>query len=182
MHQNTKDQALFEYFLKKIIEWYKEKAEIKDELSHPNNLSKMTILKLYFFVCTLDKELFNNSTFYAMRFGPVCSELLDAINQESLGKYIIDANGLQVEPSKKTKRETQIDSSTRTLIDKCNKAIEKLKEINDRLVITPALDLAHLSHSWLCWRNAWGLAEIKKSRAEKMRFQDIEDESIKNYE
>ena len=182
MNQNTKDQVLFRYFLKKIVEWYKEKAEVKDELSHPNNLSKMTILKLYFFVCTLDKELFNNSTFYAMRFGPVCSELLDAINQKMLGEYIIDSNGLSINISANQEKTSSNDSTTTDLTSKCEIAIEKLKKINDRLVITPALDLAHLSHSWLCWRNAWGLAEIKKSRAEKMRFQDIEDESIKNYE
>ena len=186
MDEQQVSNLLFKYFVEKIVEWYKEVKGISEDIPVPNTLTKTTIIKLHFFVCTLSRELFNKHTFYAMQFGPVCGDLLDALNQNHSGNilgYIIDMDGLQMkQESKNPQEDSTIESND---LDKYkteyDQAIEGLKKINKELVVTNAFNLKQISHSWFGWRRAWEEAKLKGRGAVEMDFDDIEKDPIKNY-
>lgn len=187
MSQGQASNLLFKYFIKKIVEWYKEVKNINEDIPVPNTLTKTAIIKLHFFICTLDEELFKKHQFYAMQFGPVCGDLLNAMNQNSLGEYIIDMDGLQIDLERESLQQQSMtdnianEDSIQEYKERYDQAINKLKVFNKKLVVTNAFNLTQISHSWFCWRRAWDEAELEGWGATEMNYEDVKREPIKNY-
>lgn len=138
--------VLFEYFLKKLIDWYCDYygIELNEFNDHSfNNLSKLKVIKLHFFACSTSEEALNIfDDFHAMPYGHVESGVYNRLNELTFftignAKLTInDLNGLQ---------NVQIDS----VIDD---AVNNLKKINPSLISLDPFDLVELSHKWFSWR------------------------------
>lgn len=147
----------FEYLVIKLSDWYKE---LNKNISFENNdLNKLKILKLHFFVSAVNanekKEgllnIFDN--FYAMPYGHVESDVYSKINQfESMR---IDRSGLAFTKSLPINYFADIEE----IIPEIDQSISNLRSINNDLINYKALDLVNLSHTWYSWRLVFNYAK-----------------------
>lgn len=121
----------------------------------PNDLSKIKVLKLLFFVSAVDADsnndglldIFNN--YCALPYGPVESDIYDTLG--NLGYFNVDTVGIV--------QKKEIDFIA-TLDDRLriDSAVENLKRINPSLITLKPFDLVELSHKWSCWSIVYNFA------------------------
>ncbi|ERJ61346.1 hypothetical protein [Sphingobacterium paucimobilis] len=140
--------VLFEYFLKKLVEWYCDyyQLNITNFNDHPyNNLSKLKVIKLHFFACSTNSEaleIFDD--FHAMPYGHVESGIYNHLDNLRFcnvtnSKLIInDMNSF-----------LNFFPKNYEVIDAC---IERLRNINLSLISLEPFELVELSHKWFSWR------------------------------
>lgn len=153
----------FEFLCHQLYYWYYEGIKETNNIDqHSNDLSKLKVMKLLFFITAASSsesdvgllEIFNN--FYALPLGPVESDIynyLNACTNLSINRY-----GMTIsEPiSKSASNITEL---------KVIGAIDRLKEFNTGLVHYSAMELVDLSHRWSSWKVSYrkALEQGKKS-------------------
>ena len=163
----------FEYLVDKLSRWYSKNQHIPqaDVYQGNNDLSKLKLLKLHFFVCAINSksnsllEVFDN--FVAMPYGHVELDLYNAINNNELKAFRISSDSL----TKIGNIDFNINATVKIEIDK---AVNDLQSENQELITADALDLVDLSHNWFSWQSMFGLA-----RKENRYIQEIPQEIIK---
>lgn len=122
-----------------------------------SGLSKLKLMKLLFFVTTVEAEkwfLLDNvfDNFYAMPYGPVESDVYN--NLSSLRNYTISGNNLYVK--KGAEFTYRLDQTIKGTIDS---SIDKLKLINPAIFTMGAFELVELSHKADSWRIIFSQAQ-----------------------
>lgn len=154
--------STFSYISHELIRWYSEK-----NIPERNDLSKLKSIKLLFFICACSIneskqsslfDVFNE--FHAMPYGPVETDIYNAINNNNLSSIKIDTG------------KTTIQGSSPILPDKIKSDIDdallRLKNINYDMVFMRAFDLVEISHRWISWQIAFQTAKNKNGLKEKM--------------
>lgn len=161
----------FEYILSKLIIWYKE---IFPTVSHPElKFSKLKVLKLLFFVTTINSskrkrgllDIFNK--FYAMSYGPVESDIYNAILKDTTTIFNI---GDQYTTIKNGQNFERLNPNIKKEIDN---SIENLKKTNKNLICFDSYKLVDISHKWNSWINSMNIALALGKRSELMNVEDI---------
>lgn len=200
MSTNEKSKVLFEHFIDQMVSWYKEKHEMDDnDLSKmkiiksiesggkiikyldDNDLSKMKIIKFHFFVCTLSDLLLEKYQFLAMRYGPVCGDLLTAIDEDVFNKFTITSRCLIMKESEGSNTPINEDQESFKIKDAYNEAIRKLKQKNDDLIDYGTFDLVQTSHGWHSWQVAWEIAKDINREAYLIDPERIKDDPLGTY-
>lgn len=139
---------LFEYFLKKLVEWYCEYYQIgvTEFNNHPhNNLSKLKVIKLHFFACSTNSEaleIFDD--FHAMPYGHVESDIYNQL--DNLSFCTVTNSNLIINNVEGFKSST---SPNHSIIDV---SIIRLRDANSSLISLEPFELVELSHKWYSWR------------------------------
>ena len=156
MQQEIKVKA-FEYFVKQLISWYKEQNTAED--FENNDLSRLKVLKLHFFVSASKANeeedgllgVFNN--FWAMPYGHVESDIYKSL--EHLCCFKLSNEKLAILNQDLTHYFNDLDPEIKTEIEK---SFEVIKDKNKELINYLAVDLVELSHSWYSWKSMYKLA------------------------
>lgn len=176
MNTKTKKILLFEYLVYRLIEWYKDYASNQQSIN--NHFSRLTTLKLLFFVSTIkDAENENRDlldifdSFCAMQYGPVEIDIYTAIVNGETTLYTFGVHELV--------QTTQDYSIFDSLDLQCKRRIEKaillLKEKNPKIVSYPASLLIDISHKWDAWQDAMSIASMLGRRSENMSINSIRE-------
>ena len=176
MNTKTKKILLFEYLVYRLIEWYKDYASNQQNIN--NHFSRLTTLKLLFFVSTIkDAENKNRDlldifdSFCAMQYGPVEIDIYTAIVNGETTLYTFGVHELV--------QTTQDYSIFDSLDLQCKRRIEKaillLKEKNPKIVSYPASLLIDISHKWDAWQDAMSIASMLGRRSENMSINSIRE-------
>lgn len=148
---------LFEYFLKKIVEWYCKYYQISWEEfnSHSeNDLSKLKVIKLHFFSCsTTESALEIFDTFHAMPYGHVESDVYKKLDEL---QFCIITNRKLIIKNISSFKEYLPESYN--IIDD---SVEKLIKANPALITIDPFELVELSHRWFSWRYNFHNARLK---------------------
>jgi len=140
----------FKYFVKQL-------CILRKEIKFDAPFSRTQLLKLLFFVSAIKVngqdllDIFNS--FYAMQFGPVESDVLNAMN--SVG---IDVSHIQ------------LDETTMKRIDA---SISELNSISPSLFKKSASELVEITHKWSCWKDSFAFAEFIGKGSAKMSVELI---------
>lgn len=141
-----------------------------DSLSQRNNNSfdgftTLKLIKLLFLVVGVSSteqntgltEIFNN--FVAMPYGPVESDIYNAIQKNELNKYNITSSQCKIKNPNATIR---LDNNQKQTVDD---AIDLLLKKNPRILQCQPFELVDITHKWSCWRICydWALENCKKS-------------------
>lgn len=173
---------IFEYIIFKLVEWEKT---IQPNITHPEfSFGKLKALKLLFFVASVNAtrtehkllDIFNR--FYAMTYGPVESEVYNAIQYKETYYYDIKDRITILKSNSDIQIFDDLDNDIKSII---NRSVDNLKNINPKIVDLPAYKLVDITHKWPVWKNAMSIANILGRRSEIMEGQDI-IESEKFYE
>lgn len=157
----------FEYIVSLLIKWHQKQSNNKS--LYERSFSKLKVLKLLFFVATVDAsdenegllDIFDN--FYAMQHGPVESDIYDAITANETNKYrFIDRSIIDIDP--------QFDFSnlSPSIKNKLEKSLNSLTNKNENIILLSAFDLVDLSHKWNCWKISIETAHILNVGSIKM--------------
>ncbi|MGK6350373.1 hypothetical protein [Parapedobacter sp. DT-150] len=139
---------LFEYFLKRLMEWFCEyhNTSINEFNNHlSNDLSKLKVVKLHFFACSTSHEaleIFDD--FRAMPYGHVESEVYNALS--TLEHFDVTNFKLLIRPGSNL---NDIQHEQSFVMDEI---VNNLKTQNFDLISLPPFDLVELSHRWFSWR------------------------------
>lgn len=147
----------FEYFITQLIAWYKE--ENGQETFKHNDLSRLKVLKLHFFVCASranEKEdgllsIFDN--FWAMPYGHVESDIYK--NLESLFCFEINTQNLNIINDCNKEYFETLDNKIK---EEISQSFSTTKLKNKDLINYMAVDLVELSHTWYSWKAMYKLA------------------------
>ena len=175
----TKEEKInyFDYLITSIIKkCYRNSTSDSEEVviresCSKSNLSKLKLMKLLFFVTTLNvnewfllENVFNN--FYAMPYGPVESDVYDSFNK--LVNYELVGNQLMA------KRDARfIYKLERNILNIIDASIDELKGINPSIFNMGAFELVELSHKADSWRITFNEAQIIGSLSRKMPIEVI---------
>ena len=170
----NKDEAT-KYILQQLCEWYYTLNPSK-RVDDKNDLSVLKVLKLIFFLCTIEKDdkyllddPFNN--FFAMPLGPVETDVYDYLVRHT---EMIDFK----KTYSKNIKEPLLDQLDR---DKIDYYITELKKINYDLINKSAFYLVDLTHEWTCWIEKYKYAENHGKNSERMVLDDIKNAESKCY-
>lgn len=172
---NPKDKiSLFEYIVYRLVEWYKEVVS-NDQEKIDRHFSRLTTLKLLFFVSSIKDEQNDNKDlldtfdkFYAMQYGPVEADIYTAIVHSKTEKYALGTRKL--EERMPTMDFNKLDDA---LINDVDNAIDLLKKKNPQIISYNASRLINISHKWDAWKNAMAVANILGKGSEPMSIADI---------
>lgn len=151
---NTKVLA-FEFLLCRLLSW---KAELMRVPINQVRLSKTQALKLLFLASSIrlkdgDDLLDVFDKFYAMQFGPVESDVYNAITDRSLSFVSFDGESqLYVDDRSAEIRNQQLQS-------RIVESVEQLRIANPKLVLEQATSLVCITHKWRCWKQAYLTAQ-----------------------
>lgn len=171
MANNSEKTEVFEYILFKLLKWHKEINPSKD-----NDLSKLKVIKLHFFVSSVNSskntllKLFDN--FYAMPYGHVESEIYNNVN--NLNRFIISKSN--TETIKTGLFDNSFEDFDGIYKSEVDEAIELLKKNNPLLINYSALELVDLSHMYFSWQTMFNLARSRNKFSESIPSQLIKDE------
>ncbi len=162
---------MFEYISHKLIEWYTDENSGSDT----NDLSKLKVIKLHFFICAISSkpgnkgllEYFNN--FYAMPFGHVESDIYNEINE--LETVRLSRDGLTTVG---TIQDLGLSPNETQMIDQ---AILDLKEVNPAIINYKTFDLVDLSHIWESWKTMYSLAQDMHKASMPIPTEMIQEEN-----
>jgi|SRR5690606_8271442 len=161
--------SLFEYFLKRLVEWYCEhyaiaSSEFNDH--HRNDLSKLKIIKLHFFACSTNNDALDVfDAFHAMPYGHVESEVYNRLT--NLRYCQISSTKLGIID---LERFMSLQPDNSSMIDII---VESLKKENADLITMEPFDLVELSHKWFSWRY-----NFQKARQDGMYSKPISKDLI----
>lgn len=167
----------FDYMLSLFEEWCNE--ESKGSMNFKNR-SKLSVLKLLFLTVAPKKQgdsdlldTFNN--FYALPYGPVESDIYNAIKENRLPSYIVTERSIV--KKKIHKLPYNIDDYTHIKY-----AVDALKEKNRRLIILNAFSLVEITHKWESWKQSIAFAKLMDMSSYKMTKESIRNDRNKYFE
>lgn len=157
-----------------------------DSLSQRNNNSfdgftTLKLIKLLFLVVGVSStdqnrgltEVFDN--FVAMPYGPVESDIYNAIQKNELNKYNITPSQCKIKNPNATIR---LDNHQKKVIDD---AIDLLLEKNPRILQCQPFELVDITHKWSCWRICYDVALANNRHSINIPSRMIQ-KSIKYYQ
>jgi len=159
-------EEVTKYVLLELHKWYTNSSSNKET----NDLSMLKSLKLFFLLSTvnLDKEdnLLNNvfDNYYAMPFGPVEEDVYNFFKNTP---EIIDKESLKI--SNLSSNNDKI-AEYKNIVDIC---IEKLKQINDKIITYSASQLVDLTHKYSSWITNYNKALANNSAKGKIPKEEI---------
>lgn len=143
MEKTIKIKA-FDYMLQQFDKWRKDYFESQNIPVKP--LSRLIVLKLLFLTAAPKTnkgkdllDIFNN--FYALPYGPVESDIYNAIQENKLPSYHIKERSVE-------KKAQQSYNSQDPLIIRINAAINELKDINPFIISLSSFELVEITHKW----------------------------------
>lgn len=147
--------ACFEYFLKGILSWHSVKY--RGQLLV---LTKVKALKLLFLTSAIKCDDGNDlldifDRFYAMKHGPVESDIYNAMMNDKLLHYSFKNTNIEVVNDSNIGNE--LSAEIRKRIDT---SINQLMERNPSLINKTAFYLVEITHKWSCWQHAMEVASI----------------------
>lgn len=158
-------------------EWYKE--ESKGSMNF-HNRSKLSVLKLLFLAAAPKKQgdcdlldTFNN--FYALPYGPVESDVYNAIQKNILPSYTVTERSI-------LKKEIHQLPYTIDEYIKIKNAVDALKEKNRHLIILNAFSLVEITHKWESWKQSIAFARLMDMSSYKMTKESIRSDRNKIFE
>lgn len=165
----------FDYMLQLFEEWRDSHEELKNK-----PLSKLTALKLLFLTAAPKEdggddllEIFNN--FYAMPYGPVESDVYNAIQANMLPSYIAEYRTIE-------RRDIDISSKYKgPKYEPIRKAVKDLRTKNENLIELNAFELVEITHKWNSWNLAMNFAEFMGQLSAKMSTASIKEDSNKRF-
>lgn len=166
----------FDYMLSLFEQWYKEEGKE----SNFQNCSKLSVLKLLFLTAVPKSEggkdlldVFNN--FHALPYGPVESDIYNAIQNGQLPSYIVTERSIV--KKKGVILPYEIEDYTRI-----KDAVNALKEINKRLILLNAFSLVEITHKWESWKQSISFAKLMEMSSYKMTVESIKNDRNKYFE
>ncbi len=170
----------FEYVLFKLIEWYNLNNHSLNylEFNSTNDLSKLKILKLHFFVTTVNAknnnllDVFNN--FYAMPYGHVESDIYNELSR--LERYVVSNRNVIIKDLYLENLNLSFELLESKIKLDIDSAVETLKLKNSELINLSALDLVEISHHYFSWKYTFNHARVSKRFSEPIPVDLIKDE------
>lgn len=155
----------FEYLLSRLLQWQKENGVTE-------GMTKVKALKLLFIVASIPVEgkdlLSIFDQFYAMPYGPVESDVYDAMVSDKLEYY--DFTGVILQSKSTYKVANNLSDKDIRLI---NASIDCVKKMKKDLINMSAFDLVEYTHTWSCWQDAMFTAHILSIGSYLMSISDI---------
>lgn len=169
----VKKMQHFEYLVEKFIDWYKEVSTNKD-ISYAA-FTRLKLQKLLFLSSAINASkdnpdllsIFDN--FYAMQYGPVESDIYNAMMNDEFTKLSFSEKYMKVKEDI-TNISPKLDKNIVKMIDN---AINQLRLQNDQLIKYPAFQLVEITHKWKSWQNAIDIAVALDNGSEKMLVDNI---------
>lgn len=163
---------IFSYMLTQLVDWYKEVKKVEEEEAL-NHFSKLSVLKLLFFIAAVPNGTEENDLldifddFSALPYGPVESQIYNAICQNKIPKYTIGGRfaALNSEPFSQ-----ELSSKITTRI---NKSITALRFLKPELITLGAFELVDETHKWPSWSDSFNLAQILGKESSPMDSDEI---------
>ena len=157
MDKDTKKMAAFDHVIFELTKW---SSGLTDFDYSDNDLSKLKITKLLFFVAASTASagergllsIFDN--FYALPYGHVESTIQDHITDSK--NFVLNKTKLNLKTGIKEYKSTLNDID---LEKKIEDAVSNLKKKNSKLIEYRAFDLVDLSHRWQSWITMFSLAK-----------------------
>ena len=116
-------------------------------------------------------DIFDN--FYAMQYGPVESDVYNAIQANMLPSYIAEYRSIE-------RRKECIDFSSEYKgpeYEPIQNAVKDLRAKNENLIELNAFELVEITHKWNSWNLAMDIAVFMKQLSAKMSIDSIRDSS-----
>lgn len=181
---NKEKLLAFEYVLYQLTNWYMTKNDISnyEDFNSNNNLNKLKVIKLHFFVTAINSQnnnllsLFNK--FYAMPYGHVESDIYNDLNKLEL--FTIDSKQLYIKNPENLELNC-FSSLNQKHLNEINESIDMLKLKNPNIINYNALDLVEISHTWFSWISMFSFARKNNRNSELIPNKLILEES-KNFE
>ncbi len=162
--------APFEYIVFKSLKWLDSIGENVSE----NDLSKMKLQKILFFLTTKEHKLLKNfCDFYALPHGPVESDILKNINENQFSKYTITGSATSLKSGSDF---LDYEVPKQDWVELVNKAFKDLIDENEKLILKGAYELADLSHEWTCWKESFSKAKSLGLKAYPISSTQIEND------
>lgn len=164
----------FDYMLSLFEEWYNK--ENKERNRGFEKCSKLSVLKLLFLASapkggnSIDLlDIFNN--YYALPYGPVESDIYNAIQNDDLPSYTV-------------KDRTIIAKNTQMPLpysiggfSNIKRAVDELKNMNNSLIGLNAFELVEITHKWESWNKSIEFARFIGASSYKMTSEAIRNDS-----
>lgn len=168
----------FDYMLSLFEEWYDE--ENKEQGKGFENCSKLSMLKLLFLTAAPKGEenrdlLDTFNKFCALPYGPVESDIYNAIQEGKLPSYVLTERSI-------TKKEGFILPYKEKDYLLVKDAVDALKEKNRLLILLNAFDLVEITHKWESWKRAINFAKLMDMSSYKMTVESIRNDRNKYFE
>lgn len=157
----------FDYMLHLFEEWRDNHETIKGK-----PFPKLTAMKLLFLAAAPKEEggddlldIFDN--FYAMPYGPVESDIYNAIQEDKLPSFSVKYRSIEPREGAEPYNAKRYNGK---LYHRVRNAVNDLKEKNEKLVLLNAF-------RWSSWSRAMDFAEFMKQLSAKMSIDSIRDSS-----
>lgn len=157
----------FDYMLHLFEEWRDNHETIKGK-----PFPKLTAMKLLFLAAAPKEEggddlldIFDN--FYAMPYGPVESDVYNAIQEDKLPSFSVKYRSIEPREGAEPYNAKRYNGK---LYHRVRNAVNDLKEKNEKLVLLNAF-------RWSSWSRAMDFAEFMKQLSAKMSIDSIRDSS-----
>ncbi len=171
--ERNKKLLCFEYLVKKFIDWYKDASGNQDIIYA--TFTRLKLQKLLFLSAAINASKDNCdllsvfSDFYAMQYGPVESDIYNAMMNNEFTKLSFSERYMVVQ-SDMSGISQDIDA---TIVGMIDNAIIQLRSKNEQLIKYPAFKLVEITHKWKSWQNAIDIAKVLGNGSEKMSVNDI---------
>lgn len=168
-HRQEKLQ-LFEYFVVQLDNWRKAVSTKPDQA-----FSKLQLQKLLFLIAAQDATPENHpmldifDRFYALKYGPVEMDIYEAMTQDSFQALNFRERICEID-YEKTSFFDDILGEQKALVDN---AINELKKKNSNYILKDPFELVEITHGWTVWQIAMMMADMSKSKMERMSTADI---------
>lgn len=157
----------FDYMLQLFEEWRDSHEELKNK-----PFSKLKAMKLLFLAAAPKEDggddlldIFDN--FYAMPYGPVESDVYNAIQEDKLPSFSVKYRSIEPREGAEPYNAKRYNGK---LYHRVRNAVNDLKEKNEKLVLLNAF-------RWSSWSRAMDFAEFMKQLSAKMSIDSIRDSS-----
>ena len=165
----------FDYMLQLIEEWRTDYFTSKNLTVEP--LSKLIVLKLLFLIAAPKKnngpdllDTFNN--FHALPYGPVESDIYNAILDNKIPSYYVKDRSVEVKDKK-------VYDTNDPLCIEIKRALDDLKNINSSIISLNSFELVEITHKWDSWNRSMKFAEFMGRSSAKMLIESIRSDSNK---
>ena len=165
----------FDYMLTLFIEWRRE--VITPSITCPGSLNKLSVLKLLFFTASLQSDkgddlLDTFNKFYALPYGPVESDIYNAILKNALPSYKV--SDTKIEKKDISPLPYPIDDFSAV-----KAAVERLINKNEELVLMRSFQLVDITHRWDSWKSAFEFAKFMDMYSYPMTTDSIRNDTSK---
>ena len=140
-------------------------------------LSKLLVLKLLFLIAAPKKndgpdllDIFNN--FHALPYGPVESDIYNAILHNKIPSYFIKDRSVEV-------REKKVYDDKDSMCIEIKNALDDLRNINPSIISLNSFELVEITHKWDSWYKSMKFAEFMGRSSAKMLTESIRSDSNK---